>query len=179
MQTLANMGQIRSNPVRDVRLLSLYAIVGKYWTNIDLYIWSTGVLGAFFINWLIRTSSFERYWTHLMQIVSLRRILSGNIGHIRCKSIFSDPFFWLLIDSFNIKCFFLHLSFSLFMVFKLAIEVSPLHFFFIRNNRLLSNRCILLLLNDYSQKQNDYSTWNATCDFYLVWLLIFIISCLL
>ena len=31
MQTLANMGQIRLKPVRDVRLSSLYAIVGQYW----------------------------------------------------------------------------------------------------------------------------------------------------
>ena len=42
MQTLANMGQIRSKPVRDVRLSSLYAIVGQYWTNIDQYICATG-----------------------------------------------------------------------------------------------------------------------------------------
>ena len=31
MLTLVNMGQIRSKPVRDVRLSSLYAIVGQYW----------------------------------------------------------------------------------------------------------------------------------------------------
>ena len=42
MQTLANMGQIRSKPVRDVRLSSLYAIVGQYWTNIGQYICATG-----------------------------------------------------------------------------------------------------------------------------------------
>ena len=43
MQTLTNMGQIRSKPVRDVRLPSLYAIVGQYWTNIGQYICLTGV----------------------------------------------------------------------------------------------------------------------------------------
>ena len=43
MQTLANMGQIRSMPVRDVRLSLLYAIVGPYWTNIGQYIYATGV----------------------------------------------------------------------------------------------------------------------------------------
>ena len=43
MQTLANMGQIRSKPVRDVRFSSLYAIVGQHWTNIGQYICATGV----------------------------------------------------------------------------------------------------------------------------------------
>ena len=42
MQTLANMGQIRSKPIRDVQLSSLYAIVGQYWTNIGQYICATG-----------------------------------------------------------------------------------------------------------------------------------------
>ena len=42
MKTLANMGQIRSKPVRDVRLSSLYAIVGQYLTNIGQYICATG-----------------------------------------------------------------------------------------------------------------------------------------
>ena len=43
MQTLANnMSQIRSKPVRDVRLSSLYAIVGQYWTHISQYICATG-----------------------------------------------------------------------------------------------------------------------------------------
>ena len=44
MQTLADMGQIRSKPVRDVRLSSLYAIVGQYWTHIGQYICATGVV---------------------------------------------------------------------------------------------------------------------------------------
>ena len=43
MEMLANMGQIRSTPVRDVWLSSLCAIVGQYWTNIGQYIYATGV----------------------------------------------------------------------------------------------------------------------------------------
>ena len=42
MQTLANMGQIRSKPVREVRLSSSHAIVGQYWTNIGQYFYATG-----------------------------------------------------------------------------------------------------------------------------------------
>ena len=42
MQALANIGQIRSKSVRNVRLSPLYAIVGQYWTNVGQYICATG-----------------------------------------------------------------------------------------------------------------------------------------
>ena len=42
MQALADVGQIRSKPVRNVHLSPLYAIVGQYWTNFGQYICATG-----------------------------------------------------------------------------------------------------------------------------------------
>ena len=73
MQTLANMGQIRSKPVKDVRLLSLYVTVGKYWTNIGQYVCATGGIIEWFMKCLWCLKGFSLFGS-LMSLWCVNRL---------------------------------------------------------------------------------------------------------
>ena len=109
MQTLANMGQIRSKPVKDVRLLSLYVTVGKYWTNIGQYVCATGGIIEWFMKCLWCLKGFSLFGS-LMSLWCVNRLNfslnsisqwiskqkfslnCGNIINIKKKTCYFDYF---------------------------------------------------------------------------------------